>query len=114
MKQDYIGSVPDVQKYPDDNEPEEEITDFDDPRKDEKEPSFYETLTGIEKRVYECGYRKCKSEVLRVLQGRKPYFDIFDELNDKLEKHINGIKRKPNEQLNEVFTKIVNDIGGKK
>ena len=76
--------------------------------------NFYSNLTELEKKTYECGYRKCKAEVLRVLMGRKPYFDIFDELNDKLENHIQEIKREPNAQLNEVFQNMVNDIGGGK
>jgi len=54
--------------------------------------NFYNTLTELEKKVYECGYRKCKEEVLRVLQHRKPYFDIYFELDEKLESKIQNIK----------------------
>ena len=54
--------------------------------------NFYNTLTELEKKVYECGYRKCKQEVLRVLQHRKPYFDIYFELDEKLESKIQNIK----------------------
>ena len=61
---------------------------------------FYNNLTELEKQTYECGYRKCKEEMLRILMYRKPYFDIFDELNIKLENHIEEIKNPKSELLN--------------